>query len=267
MRCFVSVSMNEEALVFNGSGSNTPCFYKADISPPPVFDPSAVPDGYVLSPVDFPQNDVQTLAKTQILTSQLRPGSMPIAPGTCTVNPRGFVCGPLPAPNGTLVKCVPRMDHSDLNQLSARVLPLTVSRANGSLDDPARPDPRFSLFPKQYPAAYSRCCNGVIGDPLDVKPMTCEAQVSKPVFDRVIPEYHKVKAMELGFRTRPNQIEQLKFTAKEETAQGSKFANFGNDREKIWRLESDNIKTLLSSLDPTLMGLLPNRKYELINFF
>jgi hypothetical protein len=254
------VSMNE-SLIFNGDQLSTPCFYDPGEPPPVPLDVNKLPDSYIQSPLDFPQNDPSTLAKTQQMSSNIiRPMAMPIAPGTCTANPPGFVCGPLPAPDGTLVKCVPRMDQSDLNQLSARVLPFTVSRANGSLDDPARPDPRFALFPNKYPAAFSRCCHGTLGDPLDIKPLTCEAQSIKSAVDRLVPSSHRVKAMDLGFRTNPDQIAQLKLTNKEELEQKLRFHHLGNNREKIWRLESRNIKTLSNPL------WLPQKRSYQLNF-
>ena len=239
----------DESLVFDGGDFNTPCFYNPSAPPPEPIDVSKLPDGYISSPMDFPQNDASTLAKTQQMSSRmLQPMPMPIDPGTCTMNPVGFVCGPLPAPDGTLVRCVPRMDQSDLNQLSARVLPFTVNRANGSLDDPARGDPRFFLFPNKYPSAYSRCCHGTIGDPLDIKALTCEAQNVKSAIKRVFPSAHKVNAMNLGFRTNPDQIAQLKHTNKEELIEKSKLDSLSNHREKVWRLESRKLKTLSAPL-------------------
>jgi hypothetical protein len=250
---------DEGPLIFNGNGE-VPCFFKPVMAgnPGDVFDPSKIPDSYVVSPMDFPQNDPALLAKTQNMTGQLRPGYVPPSPGACTQSPPGFVCGPLPVPNGSVSKCVPRMDNSDMNQLSARVLPYTVNRANGSLDNPARADPRFYLFPKSFPAAYSRCCMGKMSDPSDIKPIPCDAVWSKGVQDRLMPEQHKVDPMDLGFRSNENQLIQLKATRSQIRAIKTSRSQLTDNRDRVWRLESQNIRTW--SMDEYWLWVQPKRK-------
>jgi hypothetical protein len=239
-------------LVFDGQHGDLPCFFKASPPPPPPpFDANAVPNNYLVSPIHFPQNDQSSLQTTQYLSTKLQPAAQfRPPPDACKVNPPGFVCGPLPAHNGELVKCVPRMDQSDLNQLSARVLPLSVSRANGALDDPARADPRFALFPKSYPAAFSRCCNGHMSDPLDIKPPQCSPtpQAEKLVADRIFTEQHKVKAMDLGFRKNPSQITQLRVSNSLLDAKKLDENQSIADREKLWKLESLKISCIHPSV-------------------
>ena len=251
-----------ETLTFDGSQGL--CFHKA-VPSNPVFDPSKIPDSYIISPIDFPQNDSVNLAKTQTLNAQLPRGLyVPPAPGSCSMNPPGFVCGPLPAANGSLVKCVPRMDQSDLNQLSARVLPLSVNRANGSLDNPARPDPRFSLFPNDYPPAYSRCCMGNLSAPVDVQPMSCGAESIPGMKNRLVPEQHKVDPIDLGFRSNPGLMAQLKATKAQADAKRMQQIGLAKSRSKIWKLETQNIKTW--KMDKSFAILPLSRRNQIINF-
>lgn len=237
-----------ESLVFDGNNLDLPCFFNP---PSPfdalehAFDPNSIPDNYLMSPTDFPQNDERALAQAQNLSQKLPPSTLAtIPPDACTTNPKGFVCGPLPAHNGQVVNCVPRMDRSDLNQLSARVLPYSVNRANGSLDNPGRADPRYYVFPKSFNAAMSRCCNGTISDPVDFRPTQClpSVEAEKALADRIHAEHHKVNPMEQGFRSRPDQLDQLRLTHSLQHSKHLSANKSASARDALWKVESMNIK-------------------------
>ena len=253
-----------ETLIFDGSLPNSPCFFKPIVPTAAPFDPSNVPDSYLRFQTDNPHNDAINLAKTQILSAKLPRGFIPPAPGSCTVSPQGFVCGPLSVPNGTVAKCVPRMDQSDLNQLSARVLPLSVNRANGSLDNPARADPRFFLFPRDYPPAYSRGCMGKMSSPLDMQPLPCGAKAEAGMRDRLVPHTHKVDAMDLGFRSNSAQMTQLKASKMQADMKRMRHISGANGRAGLWKQEALNIRT--SSADGMIPIFLFERRQVIINF-
>jgi hypothetical protein len=130
------------------------------------------------------------------------------------------------------------MDHSDLNQLSARVLPLTVSSINKELENPQRSDPRFELFPDSFPAALSRCCHGNLSKPTDIKPLLCNS--SPAVSARLIPnpKMHQVDPMKLGFRSDPSQLAQLKLLNKQHAVIKLKNLPHCRTRDAIWNSES-----------------------------
>jgi hypothetical protein len=203
--------MTSHSLVFDAQTTTTPCFYHADTpdNDEAITEAINMSDNALVDPTTSPINDFLYMNKIQ--QWQLQPHfARPPLPGTCSVSAPGFVCGPLPAPPGTLVKCVPRMDHSNLNQLAARVLPLTTSRSNSVLDDPSYPDPRFKFFPLSYPPAISRCCGGSLTNPLDVVPPPCHAP--NAIYQHVVPNIraHEVDPMKMGFQKndRP-QLEQM----------------------------------------------------------
>ena len=233
-------------MIFDGVSPTTPCLYAPLAPPTPPVDLKAIPDNFLVSPVDVPHNDSTAHQQVEQLTHQLHPSPRP-PPDTCTVNPPGFVCGHLPALPGEMVECVPRMDHSDLNQLSARVLPLSVSRANGALDDPARADPRYALY--HYPPAYSRCCAGnQFSAPSAVKPALCGSHT------KVAP----VDANEMGFRTNPKLMAQLKLTAHQLARTKAVAAMHARSRDAMWRSEAGRLKAMSmgSGIVPTL-GMRP----------
>jgi hypothetical protein len=259
-----------ESLVFDGKNLDLPCFFHP---PSPYdalehpFDPKTIPDNYLMSPTDFPQNDARAIAQAQSLSQKLPASQLAeIPPDACTTNPDGFVCGPLPAHNGQLVKCVPRMNHSDLNQLSARVLPYSVNRANGSLDNPDRGDPRFYVFPESYNAAMSRCCNGKISDPVDFRPTQClpSREAEKTVADRIHAEQHKVYPMELCFRKRPEQLDQLRLTNSVQRSKHISANKFASARDALWKLESMNIKVRSVAISECLV--IDRTRFNLRNF-
>jgi hypothetical protein len=179
--------------------SQLPCYYHAD---PVTPDFSRIPDGKILSPTEVPGNDLTQLALSKDLTPDIVPPPKP-PPDACTVDPPGFVCTPMPAMPGDIVKCVPRMDHSDLKQLAGRVLPLTVSNSFGDLDNPNRADPRFSVYPSSHSSAVSRCCGGRLSSPISgATPLPCNpSKVLTGRFnDRL--ETHRVNPFRLGFKHR-----------------------------------------------------------------
>ena len=228
------------SLVFDGSSSGAPCIFdqsKLFLPPPPPYNLSLVPDSSLVSPAEIPHNDELQTAQVFRLSSIIHPSPVP-PPGSCLRSPPGFVCGPLPAAPGDLVKCVPSMDHSDLNQLSARVLPLTVSSINKELENPQRSDPRFELFPDSFPAALSRCCHGNLSKPTDIKPLLCNS--SPAVSARLIPnpKMHQVDPMKLGFRSDPSQLAQLKLLNKQHAVIKLKNLPHCRTRDAIWNSES-----------------------------
>jgi hypothetical protein len=242
----------EHPLVFDGHSSTTPCFYDSSKLNPSDPDPSTVPDSSLLPEPTDEQWDNLFLQRLIQLAPTLH-AAPPPPPNACKMNPPGFVCGPLPALPGQVVTCVPRIDHSDLNQLAARVLPLTASRGHGDLDDPSTPDPRFSLFPNQFPSAFSRCCgSGQLSLPTSTKPLQCFTLPQ--LKDRLMPNEKQniIHAKELGFRTNPRQLAQLKLTHDELNAKYKNQQPIANAREALWLNESRRLLSLYS-LDPSLI--------------
>ena len=221
------------ALPFDGQ-STVPCFYSAEPPPPPI-DLNAIPDNYLVPPSEMPGNDRHMLE----MVNHLPPPPMRIA---CNSPPPGFVCGPLPASPGDIVKCVPRMDHSDLNQLSARVLPLSASRGNGPLDNPARADARFEFFPKKFLPALTRCClvSGVpvLSAPSDIVPLPCGVSELVAKKELPAPALHAVDAFQLGFRKNPQQLHQLLITHQQMADASGKAADLAGARSAVWEHEA-----------------------------
>ena len=220
------------SLVFDAHSPTTPCFYHADTTEDPLGGASDASDNSLMDPTSIPAND--SMSQMAIQKWMFQPHfARPLAPGTCTVSPPGFVCGPLPALAGSIVKCVPRMDHSNLNQLAARVLPLTTSRSNSVLDDPLYPDPRYKFFPADYPPALSRCCGGKFVNPLDVVPPPCNA--SNSVYQRVLPNIraHEIDASQMGFQKNLSRGYQSAVSAKARHDDTSTSARLG-----AWEIEA-----------------------------
>lgn len=239
----------EERLIMDGSSASTPCFYDPSLleapSPPPV-DLSKIPANYFASPIDNPRNDFLTTQALEQAAPMIKPIS-PFPPDACRNNPPGFTCGPLPVLPGHLVKCVPRLDQTDLNQLSARVLPLTVSRANGQLDNPARGDPRFEVFPTLHKPAYSRCCGlGTLSPPTSTKPLMCTTPPS--VKEKLMPaeKQHIVNPMYMGFRD-PKTMAQLRLTDEFLKTKKIESMPYVEAREKMWKDDSKRLLKLFSA--------------------
>jgi hypothetical protein len=193
-----------DGLILDGATPGTPCFFdpaQFDPSNQHHIDPSAIPDSAWMLPSNVPGNDERSEAWIRSAPVHLPPPPE-ITVNSCTRPPPGFVCGPLPAPPGQLVKCVPRMDASDVRQLAARVLPLSVSR--GALDDAAAPDSRFLVFPNKYPAAFSRCCGGNFSTPSDVPPLSCTTPVD--ITGKLFRGSHLLSGQDLGFRQDPSKL-------------------------------------------------------------
>ena len=258
------------SLVFDAHAPTTPCFYHGDPPDDPLAEALSTPDSGLIDPTDSPINDSQAFLAIQKWSSQPH-FARPLVPGTCTVSPPGFVCGPLPAPPGTVVKCVPRMDHSNLNQLAARVLPLTTSRSNSVLDDPSFPDPRYKFFPSSFPPAISRCCAGKLVNPLDVVPPPCNA--TEQVYQKVLPDLraHEVDPIAMGFGKNSAQINQMAVSGKARIVDSTPT----QDRYRAWELEArrlpnDSIleRIRMASLDrPDLLILTTRSRNQLINEF
>jgi hypothetical protein len=252
-------------LVFDGSSPSAPCFF---VPPPPEpieepqIDPSAIdsiPDNTLLAPTEIPGNDLHAIQITKTL-AKLPPAKPPMTPGTCTVQPTGFVCGPLPALPGSIVKCVPRLDHSNLNQLAARVMPLTVSRSSGYMSNPSLPDPRFAIYPSKFPPAFSRCCAGKLTNPLDITPPTCDAKSA--VYEHIIPnpKAHEIHPMGLGFQRSDlePQRHQQAITSKFLNSVNRRGPNDGstmNGRLALWENEARRIP--MSALEKIKMMSMP----------
>ena len=249
-----------DSLVFDGHVGSTPCFFKAPEPPPPLPSPESIPDGYLAPPLFNSRNDMMQMQKVAMLSETMHPSRIPPL-DACKVSPPGFACGPLPALPGQVVKCVPSMNQTNLNQLSARVLPYTVSRANGVLDNPDHPDPRFSVFPKSFPSAYSRCCAGVMSKPVDVQPIQCGSrlEISNRMPARL--PLREVDAMKLGFRSRPDQLQQLKITDTELHRNLSKSVDQSALREHVWRDEARRAKVVKSDIGALvpIFTTMPNR--------
>ena len=234
-------------LVFDGKTDAAPCFY----TPKDTSDAAAaaaaaaleaVPDSNLVAPSNIPGNDQRSL---ELLAKMMAVRPLPLPNSTCTANPAGYACTPSHSVPGQLVTCVPRMDHSDLNQLSAKVLPLSVSRGHGPLDDPARGDARFEIYPKKYLPAFSRCCfkNGrnVLSDPTDVIPMNCD--VPKAVSDRLVAAQSHVlaSAKNLGFRNNSIQLQQLGLTHSQLKKEAELVQPTIAARDKVWEHEAAQI--------------------------
>lgn len=227
------------SLVFDGATLQSPCIFDADKlfePPPPLPDLTLVPDSSLMSPADVTHNDEIQTAQVAALSKSIHPAPIP---GACLVNPPGFVCGPLPAVPGNIVKCVPRMEHSDLNQLSARVLPLTVSTVNKELENPATPDPRFELFPDSFPPALSRCCKGgVLSTPVDIKPLPCDASAGMKLRLMPNPKQHLVEPMKLGFRSDPFLNAKLAILKNQHDSLKDRNIPLIRERDKVWNSEA-----------------------------
>ena len=240
----------ENTLVFDGHSISTPCFYDASKLNPPDPDPSTIPDSNLLPPPTDSQSDYLYMQRLFQLAPNLH-AAPPPPPDACKINPPGFVCGPLPALPGQVVTCVPRIDHSDLKQLAARVLPLTASRGHGDMDDPSTADPRFSLFPNQYPSAFSRCCGGGnLSVPTSTKPLQCVT--APPLKDRLIPNEKQsiVNPKELGFRTNLRQLAQLKLTHDALNEKTKRIEPFMNARDALWSNESRRLLSISGMTNP-----------------
>lgn len=242
------------SLVFDAHASTVPCFYHSDALDDPLGEALNTPESSLIDPTNFPANDMKAQLAIQKWNSEPH-FARPAVPGTCSVSPPGFVCGPLPAPPGTVVKCVPRMDHSDLNQLAARVLPLTTSRSNSVLDNPSFPDPRYKFFPSMFPPAISRCCGGNLVNPLDVVPPPCDA--SNGMYQKILPDIraHEVDPIKMGFSKNTTQINQMAVTAKSKNVEDTSVT----DRLHAWESEARRLpnnslleRIRMMTMDPKL---------------
>ena len=234
--------MVESSLVFDGVSSiNTPCFYDPVVPIPPE-SAESIPDNSLVAPSAIPGNDQRNL---DLLAAMMAKQPFPLA-NACTVNPPGFVCDQgMP---GQVVRCVPRMDHSDLNQLAARVLPLTMS--NGKMDNPASADARFPIFPSKYIAAFSRCCQQTgsnvskFSDPSDIVPPMCGVDELVTKTKMLPKQYHDVDAFDLGFRRNQNQLAQLLQTNQQLTSQAETRPLI---RDSVWEHEAGQIEPGLAA--------------------
>jgi len=250
--------MPVSSLVFDGSTAGAPCFFdegKLFAPPPPPPDFSKIPNSSLASPSQVPHNDDMQMKQVNLLSKLIHPPSKPL-PGSCLQSPPGFVCGPFPAAPGDIVKCVPQMKNSDLNQLSARVLPLTVSTVNKELENPARADPRFELFPHSYPAALSRCCAGVLSRPTDIKPLSCGSPAAVNMRLMPNPKQHYVDPVKLGFRSDPHLMAQLKILNNQYDAIKQKNLDHIRARDRIWDTEALKAGIILPNLSTKFSGFI-----------
>jgi hypothetical protein len=127
------------------------------------------------------------------------------------------------------------------------VVPLTVSRANGQLDNPARGDPRFEVFPTLHKPAYSRCCGlGTLSPPTSTKPLMCITPPS--VKEKLMPaeKQHIVNPMYMGFRD-PKTMAQLRLTHEFLKTKKIESMPYVEAREKMWKDDSKRLLKLFSA--------------------
>jgi hypothetical protein len=145
-----------------------------------------------------------------------------------------------------------------------------MSKSNGYLADPSKPDPRYAIFPSQYPPAISRCCAGKLTNPLDIVPPSCRAKSA--VYEHVLPnpKAHEIDPISMGFEKQSTA--QQAITRASDSLPSRPDGSTMKGRLMLWESEASKIpiskfeKFRMMSLHGAEVLVLPIGRREL-NFF